>query len=312
MFLTALNSNNLILTEGSIIEKISRKKTIELDPFILNTSLVTYQEGRKVLSNIYREYLNIGKKHDIPMITFAPTWRANPERLELAGFNPNCELNHQAVEFMQNIRNEFSDYADKIFIGGLMACKGDAYDPSEALTEPEALIFHSTQAKVLAESGVDFIMAATMPEIGESIGMAKAIGQTNIPYTISFVIRPSGTLLDGTPIHEAIELIDKSVDPKPTFYMANCIHPSVFGMAMEAENDHLNLIKSRLVGLQANTSARSPEELNNLEYLDTEEPSVFADTMVKTANQFDLKIVGGCCGTDERHIEAIAERVKPL
>ncbi len=311
MFIDELNSN-IILTEGSVIEKISRNQTINLDPHILNASLITDSEGRSVLTNIYSDYLNIGRKYNRPMIAFAPTWRANPERLKLAGYNPNCELNRHAVEFMQNIRSEYGDYADKIFIGGLMACKGDAYDPSDALSESDSIAFHSIQADILATSGADFIMAATMPEINEAIGIAKALANTDIPYTISFVLRPDGTLLDGTPLHAAIELIDSSVDPKPTFYMANCIHPSVYDQAMKAEKEHHSFIKDRLIGLQANTSPRSPEELDNLEYLDCEAPDSFANSTVKTARDYGLKIIGGCCGTDERHIEAMAEMLESL
>ena len=190
----------------------------------------------------------------------------------------------------------------------MMACRGDSYRPREALSESDAGDFHSAQAAGLAESGVDFIMAATLPAVSEARGIATAIAALDIPYVVSFVIRPNGTVLDGIPLHSAIDQIDSRVRHRPFFYLVNCVHPTVFRQGLEQEVEASKSVRKRLFGLQANTSARSPEELDGLEQLDGSEPVGFADELLALHHKFGIKVVGGCCGTDHCHIEAIAKR----
>jgi homocysteine S-methyltransferase len=136
--------------------------------------------------------------------------------------------------------------------------------------------------------------------------MAAAMGGWGIPYLLSFVVRPTGVLLDGTPVHQAVRQIDASVSPRPLCYMLNCVHPTVYARAMESELGADPTLRERVIGLQGNTSCRSPEELDALVFLDTEEPQPFAEAMVELYHRFGARVLGGCCGTDDRHIEWIA------
>ena len=190
-----------------------------------------------------------------------------------------------------------------------MACKGDAYRPQEALSKEDAEIFHTEQASILAESGVDFIKVATLPSVSEAHGMASAISLHKTPYILSFVINPDGTILDGSPIHEAIELIDTNIHQNPIFYMVNCVHPTIFDQAISKEIKLLKYLRGRILGLQANTSSKSPDELNDLAYLDTSDPVEFGELMVSLHKRFGIKILGGCCGSDGNHILEIAKRI---
>ncbi len=126
---------------------------------------------------------------------------------------------------------------------------------------------------------------------------------------MSFVIKPDGKILDGTPLHAAIELIDSEIDPQPLFYMVNCVHPTIFEQAMAKEIKFSKMITDRLLGFQANTSSKSPDELDNLAYLDTSDPEEFSASMISLHNRFGLKVLGGCCGSDSSHITAIAKRI---
>ena len=155
---------------------------------------------------------------------------------------------------------------------------------------------------------MDFILAATLPAVSEALGIAAAVSQCGIPYGLSFVIRSDGRILDGTPLQTAIEKIDATVDPAPLFYQINCVHPTIFKEALK----HSDPGSGRILGLQANTSLKSPEELDGLDYLDTSEPKEFAESMLALHTQFGLKIIGGCCGTDHRHIEEIAKRLSGI
>ena len=186
-----------------------------------------------------------------------------------------------------------------------MGCRGDAYSPREALSAQEAGAYHQPQVQQLTAAGVDFILAATLPAVSEARGIAAAISECGTAYSISFVIRANGEVLDGTPLNAAVKSIDAAVDLKPLFYQVNCVHPTVFRQAI----DQAQSISDRLIGLQANTSAKSPEELDGLDYLDTSDPKDFAESIVSLHKKFGIKIIGGCCGTDHRHIEAIANMI---
>ncbi|MDM8525719.1 homocysteine S-methyltransferase family protein [Desulfococcaceae bacterium HSG8] len=311
-FRNTIKNSPLVLTEGGMVERLRRDTSVRLDQFIVHAGLIYNDEGRRVLERIYRQYIDIGLKYKLPMMALAPTWRANPERIQQSDFYNYKNINKDCVEFLNGIRETYVDYAEQIFIGGMIACRGDAYMPGDALSKEDAARFHRPQVRLLAEAGADFIKAATLPALSEAAGMALAMAECDIPYILSFVIRPDGTILDGTPVHEAIEKIDSETDPAPFFYMINCVHPSVFEKGIGHEAGISRSAIKRISGFQANTSSKSPEELDGLSYLDTTDPGEFADSMTGLHKRFGIKILGGCCGSDNRHIEAIAERICPI
>lgn len=137
------------------------------------------------------------------------------------------KINTDAFLFVDKIRKSYSNSSEKIFIGGLTGCRGDAYKPEEALSENEAYQFHKEQMNILANAGVDFLFASTLPALTVAVGIAKAMSETKADYVISFVIRDNGKLLDGNLLTDAIKIIDDSVSTQPIFYLTNCIHPDV-------------------------------------------------------------------------------------
>ncbi len=303
-FEAALNNYSFILTEGSVVERVRRNNEIQFDENLGNASLLYDKNGRKLLEAIYRQYIEVGKRYNLPMITLTPTWRANNERIAKAGLI-NKNVNKEAFLFLDEIVKSYGEYATKIYIGGLISCRGDAYNPAEALSKEDAYEFHSWQLNNLAEVGVDFLKASTLPALSEAIGIAEAMRKTDLPYILSFVIRENGNILDGTPLNDVINEIDSTVFPNPVCYMVNCIHPTVFIKALE-QNPELN---KRVMGIQANTSCKTPEELDDAAELDTEEPEIFAEHIKELHLKYKIKILGGCCGTDERHIEKIASGI---
>ena len=302
-FEDAVANAPVILTEGAVIERLRRDPAVELDPHIANAGLIYNQAGKQTMTRIYRQYIDIASRYRLPMIVSAPTWRASSERINKSAYSDRETLVKDCADFIIRIRRDVSQSADSIYIAGLIACRGDSYDPREALTAEKAEAYHSLQAQELADAGVDFILAATLPAVSEAMGIAAAVSQCGIPYSLSFVVRSDGRILDGTPLKAAIKEIDAAVDPEPLFYQINCVHPAIFRKAIEQSEPSFG----RLLGLQANTSEKSPEELEGLGYLDTSKPKEFSESMLALHTQFGLKIIGGCCGTDHRHIEAIAK-----
>jgi homocysteine S-methyltransferase len=307
---TALRESPIILTEGALIERLRRDAAVSLDPHVLHAGFVYDEGGRRALRGLYRQYLDIGSAADLPMIVCTPTWRANPVQLRLADL-ADRDANGDGARFVAAIRDEYGPYARQVFIGGLIGCAGDAYKPEEGLSTAAATAFHATQAVALAAAGVDFLFAATLPNADEALGMAHAMAACRIPYMVSFVLQRDGRLLDGIPLHQAVATIDEAASPRPLFYMANCVHPRVFETALASEVSRAYRLHERVIGLQANTSTRSPEALEGLAVLDAgEAPEVLADAMLRLYWRFRTKILGGCCGTDHRHIAWIARRAR--
>jgi homocysteine S-methyltransferase len=297
----------LILTEGAIIERLRREFPFDLDPHIANAGYIYRPKLKPILRIIYRQYIDAVQLSGLPMLIFTPTWRANHERLHLAGFTKQ-DVNGDCVQFVQSIREEYGEYGRCIFIGGLMGCKGDAYKPTESLSTGEAHAFHQYQVDTLVGAGVDFLFGSTLPSACEALGLAHAMASSGCPYLLSFVIRNDGMLLDGLALDDTIATIDNAASPKPVAYMVNCIHSLNF---REAYTTSFNSVtRNRVIGLQANTSMKCPEDLEESELLDTEDPDMFAGHMVKLHTDFKLKILGGCCGTNENHISALVSKLR--
>jgi S-methylmethionine-dependent homocysteine/selenocysteine methylase len=267
--------------------------------------------GKIILDKIFNQYISVAVKFKLPMINLAPTWRTNPECIELAGYKDNT-VNTDCVRFLEQIRSRYSHREIKILIGGLVGCKGDAYNPNEALSIEEAYNFHKIQVNELTKAGVDFLMATTLPSFSEAHGIAQAMADSECEYIISFVIRPDGTLLDGTSLYKAISTIDNSVSPKPALFMLNCVHPTTCKKALNTEPNNTDLVWTRIKGLQANGSSKSPEELELLSKVDSESPKTWGNKMIDLYLNSKMQIFGGCCGTDHRHIRSIAKYYKQI
>jgi homocysteine S-methyltransferase len=295
-----LRSADLVLTEGAVIERLRRSPGARLDPYACHADFCLKAPLREALGAMVREYLDAALRHSLPMLVGTATWKAGREGARRCGSTVEA-LNRANAEFLLEIRTTYGHPGKEIGIGGLMGPKGDAYNPGEGLSFDEALSYHAPQAKALAGAGVDFLHGATLPAFPEARGMAGAMASTDIPYILSFVTGEDGCLLDGTPLAEAMDRIDQKVGRLPLGYMVNCVHPAALHGALSRTGP-----ASRLLGLQGNTSRKSPAELEGSERLDGQEPEPFAREMLRLRSDFGLRILGGCCGTDARHIEAIA------
>jgi homocysteine S-methyltransferase len=301
-------SHQPILTEGAVVERLRRLPGIVLDPQLVHAGFIYTSTCRPLLKGIYHQYLEIGAETTLPLLIFTPTWRANPERCCAAGYC--CEtLNRDAVQFMQEIREDAGIYSREVAIGGLIGCRGDAYSPRGALPAELARSWHTPQLEALVAGGVDFLFAASLPASSEAAGIAQAMASFPIPYLMSFIVRPDGCLLDRTPLEEIIRWIDDTVTPRPLGYLVNCVHHTVFRDAIHSMRLRAGESVRFPLGLQANTSAKSPEELEGSACLEIEDPSVFAEGMVQLHQTMRLKVLGGCCGTDDRHIRALGRQL---
>ena len=301
-------SSPCILGEGAVIERLRRDSGLELDPHLVNAAFIYSDPSRQALEGICRQYLEIGRDYQLPLLVSTPTWRASRERIASAGYE-GVDVNGDNARFLSNLRASYGSYATKVIICGLLSCRGNAYAPSEAMNAADAQRFHSWQAGKLAAAEVDVILASTLPAVSEATGLALALAATGKPYLISFVVRPEGTLLDGTPLQRVITSIDSSVKPQPFAYMINCTHASFARSALYHPDNSSALVRQRVVGLLANTAALSPEALDGSNTLVEEAPDRFGASVAGLHRDLGLKILGGCCGTDDRHIRALAHQL---
>ncbi|SHK73411.1 homocysteine S-methyltransferase [Marinobacter antarcticus] len=296
-----LEKYHFILAEAAIVERLRRNKKIELDGSLVHAPLVHSEEGRAALRSLYQEYLGIAEANNRPILLCTPTWRANKERVQAS--SQQQDINVEAAKFLKELAAEESGKVP-VKIGGLIGCKNDCYLPEEGLSLNEASEFHQWQVDQLARGGVDFLIAVTLPSVEEAAGIALAMEATGLPYIISFVISSDGKVLDGTEIQKAIEYVDAKTTNKPLGYFINCSYPSFLNPAALSEK-----VLERLIGIQANASSLSHAELEGSEDLKSESVSEWGSLMVRLNRDFGLKILGGCCGTDGKHLEYLAKNI---
>jgi len=304
-FETCFKTSSALLMEGAIGERLKREYHIMFDNHVAMAGLIYNDNSRNALATIFKEYLSIAEKYRLPFIATTPTRRANKERVMQSKYSENIIKDN--VRFLNQIKK---DSNTDMYIGGLMGCKGDAYKATDVLSLENAQDFHSWQANLFMLSGVDFLYAGIMPALPEAIGIAKAMENTELPYIISFMIRNNGKLIDGTTIHDAIFNIDNATARKPICYMTNCVHPKVLSLALSFSFNQTELVKERFLGIQANTSILSPEELDNCKDIKTSDSINLVTDILDLYNFITPKILGGCCGTNNTHIEELAKRLK--
>jgi len=304
-FRECIKQNEFVLMEGALGERLKREYGITFDEQIAMAGLVYEEKGAPALTVLWQEYIDIARENQLPFIATTPTRRANRERIAKA----NCPetVIGDNVAFLKNIQR---NCGIEMYVGGLMGCKGDAYTGEGALSEQEALDFHNWTVEQFHKADVDFLYAGIMPVLSEAAGLARAVDDTGLPYIISFTIQQDGKLIDGTTIADAIRCIDSITTNKPVCYMTNCVHPSIVCKALAQPFNQNETVKERFRGIQANTSPLSYAELDGAVDLHCSEPEEFAEEMIKLQVVADIKIWGGCCGTDCRHMACVARKLR--
>jgi S-methylmethionine-dependent homocysteine/selenocysteine methylase len=156
-----------------------------------------------------------------------------------------------------------------------------------------------------SRSSHDLVTAVTMTHAGEAIGIARAAAAAGLPSAISFTVETDGRLPDGRGLRESLEATDEATDGAPAYYMINCAHPMHFAGVLEDDD---SAWRERICGLRANASALSHAELDEAEELDEGDPEDLGRRYRALRDALPAAtVLGGCCGTDVRHVRAILE-----
>lgn len=295
------------LTDGGLETTLVFHDGYDL-PMFAAWPLVRTEQGRETLRRYFRRYVEIAREAGTGFVLDTPTWRAGAAWAEALGVTTAeiAEANRRSVALAREISSEFPD--TPIVINGAVGPAGDGYSPEHLLTPDREQAIHAPQIEALAAAGADLVSAVTMTHAGEAIGLVRAAVAAGIPCVVSFTVETDGRLPDGAAISDAIARVDAATDGAPIWYMINCAHPDHFRGALERGAAWL----SRIGGVRANASRMSHAELDEAEELDDGNPQEFGELHAELARILPaLKVLGGCCGTDHRHVGCVAHAVLP-
>lgn len=298
-------SDGIFLTDGGIETTLIFHEGLELPDFAA-FYLLKDERGAQNLRSYFRQYAALAGDYGVGFIGESATWRANPDWTRKLGYSDDefVEANRQAIEMLGDIRREFENEKTKIVISGCVGPRGDGYVPRAAMSANEAQDYHSAQIRAFSETEADMVTAITMNYVEEAIGVAEAAKAFGMPSAISFTVETDGKLPTGQTLKEAIESVDAATGNAPAYFMINCAHPTHFENVLAADEAWTQRIR----GIRANASVKSHAELNESEELDTGNPAELGEQYRELLSKLkNLKVLGGCCGTDLRHIEAICK-----
>lgn len=293
----------LFLTDGGIETTLIFHEGLDL-PHFAAFDLLKDQSGQAALRRYYSCHASIARNSDCGFILKSATWRASIDWGARLGYSvaEMAEVNRQSIELLTELRRMFESDRAPMVISGCVGPRGDGYKVENAMTAGQAQAYHAGQIDVFAETAADMVTAITMTYADEAIGVTRAAQAAGMPVAISFTVETDGRLPSGQSLKEAIQAVDAASGNGPAYYMINCAHPDHFEDALKAGESWVRRIR----GLRANASRLSHAELDAAEALDDGNPAELArqyrDLRARLGH---ITVLGGCCGTDHRHIEAI-------
>jgi S-methylmethionine-dependent homocysteine/selenocysteine methylase len=296
---------SLFVTDGGMETTLIFRRGHELPHFAAFT-LLADETGESALRAYYEDYLAVAEAAGVGLLLDTATWRANGDWAELLGYADDdlATANARAVGLLTSLRAK-RDAANStpLVVNGVVGPRGDGYRVTARMSAEEAERYHALQVGALDLAGADMLTALTMSYAEEAIGITRAGASLGIPVAVSFTVETDGRLPSGQSLAEAVEQADAETDGTPAYFMVNCAHPTHFADVLASPDPPLDRVR----GVRANASTKSHAELDEAEELDDGDPAALADEMLALRRRRPgLNILGGCCGTDERHIAAIA------
>jgi S-methylmethionine-dependent homocysteine/selenocysteine methylase len=297
------SGDRLFITDGGMETTLIFHRGLDLPSFAA-FDLLKDEDGVAALRDYYEPYIAVARERGVGAVLDTPTWRASADWGAVLGYSP-AQLdaaNRRAVELGEEVRASAAAHDVAILVNGAVGPRGDGYDPATLMSADEAEHYHRAQVETFADTGADMVTALTMTHAEEAIGIARAAASAGVPAAISFTVETDGRLPNGRPLGEAIEQVDADTGAAPIYYMLNCAHPTHFAPALEDGGAWVR----RIGGLRANASRQSHAELDEAETLDEGDPVELGDDHRALKERLpSVRVVGGCCGTDHRHVAEV-------
>lgn len=294
---------NLFLSDGGIETTLIFHDGIDL-PYFAAFDLLKDDGGKAALTAYFERHIKVARSLGMGFVLESPTWRASTDWGNLMGYSADemADFNKAAIYLMRTLRNTHETARTPMVISGCVGPRGDGYNPDTLMTIAQAQAYHQHQINALAEAGAEMITAITMTHSEEAAGVARAAVAKSTPVVLSFTVETDGNLPTGQPLGEAIEQVDATTGAAPAYYMINCAHPDHFEHVLKSGGGWLERIR----GIRANASRQSHAELDEAEELDAGNPQELGRDYARLLEMLpNLAVVGGCCGTDHRHVSNI-------
>lgn len=300
-------NNKLFITDGGLETTLVFHEKVDL-PHFAAFDLLKDEAGLNTLRQYFLRYVEIARQRELGFVLEAPTWRANPDWAEKLGYDAKAlaDANRKAIGLLLEIRKQYETAKTPLVISGNIGPRGDGYRADKQMTVNESTDYHALQINTFAQTDADMVAAFTLNYVEEAIGIVKAAQRAEMPIAISYTVETDGLLPSGESLASAIQRTDEATHQYASYFMVNCAHPTHFEHVL----DDNQAWRQRIRGVRANASMRSHAELD-------ESPDLDAGNPVELGGQYQalrqilpqLTILGGCCGTDHRHVEAICAAV---
>ena len=274
-------------------------------PLLLDTA------GCQKLRGYFEPFIKTAMKYKAGFILDTPTWRSNTDWGAKLGYSGEqlADVNRKAVALAKDIKSHFVTSTTPIVVNGAIGPRGDGYRVDKKMTAEEACAYHTPQIETFREAGAEMVSAITMNYIEEATGIVRAAQANGIPVVIAFTVETDGKLASGDTLGAAIETVDRVTNSAPAYYMVNCAHPTHFDNVLSGGASWTNRVR----GLRANASRQSHAELDAATELDAGNPQELGQQYRDLCRRLPrLSVLGGCCGTDHRHVVAICDACVPI
>ena len=295
------------LTDGGLETTLIFHDGMDL-PLFAAFTLLDDKTGSAAIERYLRKYCDVAIRDGKGFILDTPTWRASRRWADELGVSEQrLESAHaKAIANLKALRDEYETSKSPFVINGVLGPQDDGYNPSQMMSPKDAEAYHGQQVGWFSKYGADMVSAITMTYVEEAIGIANAAKAAGIPSVISFTVETDGKLPSGQGLRDAIMQVDADTGNSPAYFMINCAHPDHFSDVLNGDSGW----RERILGIRANASRMSHAELDNAEELDAGDPKELGAQYRALKTMLpNLKVFGGCCGTDHRHVDAISVAV---
>jgi homocysteine S-methyltransferase len=290
-----------MVTDGGLETDLIFHHGVDL-PHFAAFPLLDSDRGRALLAGYYDGYAAIARRAGAGLVLESPTWRANPSWGARLGYSPSelARANTCAIALLARLRDRYAASLTEVVLSGMVGPQDDGYQPGQSPSPDEAAAYHRPQIEAFATAGADMVSALTITSTGEAIGIVQAARGVGLPVTISFTVETDGRLPGGPSLAQAISEVDGRAGPD--YFMVNCAHPTHIAPALAEPGPW----RQRIRGLRYNASAKSHAEFDQATDLDDGDPRLLADQHAQLASLLpSIPVLGGCCGTDTRHVAAL-------
>ena len=300
------DGKRLFIGDGGLETVMIFEEGLDLPEFA-SFPLLRDEAGRAAMRRYYEGFLAIAAEHGTGYTFDPPTWRASEKWGAALGYSAAevADFNREALAFAREVCEAAAGEVPVALVG-TVGPEGDGYNPESFLSADEAEEYHAKQVGVFAAEGTDMVSGLTMTYVEEAVGIVRAAAAAGLPVSVSFTVETDGRLPSEEPLREAVERLDAETGGAALYQMINCAHPTHFAAELTGGDPWLG----RIGGIRANASRRSHAELDEAEELDSGNPDEIGAEYAALAPRLpDLRVVGGCCGTDQRHVASICARL---